>query len=195
MKSAIFNLRNVITVVICLAGFIVFSGCGNKGTNSNENKDNKNTELSSEENENGEKSAFKQFGIDIEKVKPNVAEVSEITLQYGNKVDKIVYSRKAAWKETSATDIDKEVGHAYNERMFNYIKTIAADGKIYKNKTMNSELTELNSYQDILDNCKGSLVCMVTWSYQYDGMWIDVYTDYSGLGKDIGISMNGSGSY
>jgi len=131
--------------------------------------------------------AFKQFGLDLDKVKPNVAEPYEITMQYGNKVDNTVYYRKAAWKEKSESDIDKETGFAYNKRMFEYIKSISADGKIYTNKTM-SDLQEIEDYGDI----KGLLI---TWSFKYEGMWIDVYPDYKGLSNEIGISMNGSGSY
>ena len=131
--------------------------------------------------------AFKQFGLDLEKVKPNVAEPYEVTMQYGNKVDQTVYYRKAAWKEKSETDIDKETGTNYNKRMFDYIKSISADGKIYTNKTM-SDLKEVENYSEL----KGLLI---TWSFKYNGMWIDVYPDYKGLGKEIGISLNGSGSY
>ena len=131
--------------------------------------------------------AFKQFGLDLEKVKPNVAEPYEVTMQYGNKVDQTVYYRKAAWKEKSETDIDKETGTNYNKRMFDYIKSISADGKIYANKTM-SDLKEVENYSDL----KGLLI---TWSFKYNGMWVDVYPDYSGSGKEIGISLNGSGSY
>ena len=138
--------------------------------------------------DNSVAAAFKQFGLDLEKVKPNVTQPYDITLRYGNKVDQTVYYRKAAWMEKSETDIDPEVGTAYNRRMFEYIKSISADGKIYKNKTMEGGESVVENYSDL----KGLLI---TWSYKYNGMWIDVYPNYSGLGEEIGISVNGSGSY
>jgi hypothetical protein len=142
------------------------------------------------------KAAFQQFGLDVEQVKPKIGEPYEITLQYGNEISTTVYYRKAAYMEKLSTDVDKAAGHAYNERMFNYIKTVAADGKIYGNITMSDGSPgEIESYQALVDSQAEYLIKLYFYSYKYDGMWIDVYPEWAEYGKDIGISMNGSGTY
>jgi hypothetical protein len=190
MQKTIFNLRNV-AMVACLAVVMMFTACGGD----EETKPINNGGGDEPTTEQNVEAAFAQFGLELDKVKPNVATPNETTIKYSNTVDETVYYRKAAWQEQSETDISSEVGNDYNERMFDYMKSVAADGKIYTNKTMSDSTEEIASYQYFIDKAEGEIVTMVTWSYKYDGMWIDVYLDYAMKGSDIGVSLNGSGSY
>ena len=138
--------------------------------------------------------AFRQFGLDVNQVKPNLAEPAETTIQYGNEVSDTLYFRKAAYTEKSDTDIDAEAGKAYNQRMFEYCKSVSADGKVYYNYTNASgEPQELTSVDGLIDETV--LINLISWSYKVDGMWVDVYMEWSMTGDEIGITMNGSGSY
>jgi hypothetical protein len=181
-KVAFWGATRVIMMAFAIA--LVTVSCGKD----DDDGDGDNTEVSLE---NSTKAAFQQFGIDLDKVKPNVAAPDNDMLEFGNKVDNTVYYRKATWVEKSETDITPATGNAYNERVFDYIKTVAADKKIYQNITSNGKnpATEIESYDYFAD------LLLITWSYKYNGMWIDVYPEYKGSGKEIGISMNGSGSY
>ncbi len=182
-------MRNVVAIAISLAAATIFSACNKGGENNGKNGNgNGNTEQTLEEKE---AAAFAQFGLDLEQVKPNAAAPYEVTIKYGNEVSQTVYYRKAAWKEKSETDISSEIGNAYNERMFNYMKSVAADKKIYTNKTLGNPV-EIENYSYFTSGRQ----LLITWSYKYNAMWIDVYLDYNTTeSEEIGLSMNGSGSY
>ena len=170
---------------------MMMTACGGGSSNKSNNSVSSETPQNEQkvEDDKSPKAAFAQFGMDIEEIKPNLATPSDIAIQYGNKVDKTVYYRKATWTEKSDTDIDRDAGNAYNERMFNYCKSISADGKCYKNKTgSDGGPTEIAS----IDELTGFLV---SWSYKVDGIWVDVYMEWSKMGNDIGITLQGSGSY
>jgi hypothetical protein len=133
--------------------------------------------------------AFKQFGLNVSQIKPNVGTPDETTVEYGNKVDNNVYLRKAAYKEKSDGRIGNEVGNAYAKKMFDLCKSASADGKVYTNKTNSGDnVSELASPADVTGRA-------ITWSYKIDGMWVDVYIDWVTDSNEIGIRLNGSESY
>jgi hypothetical protein len=177
--------------IFLLLGLVV--GCGGDKEDSIKNKDNETTKEETSEDPKSPEAAFSQFGVDVEKVKPNLYTPDEEMIKLTNVVDlETVYYRKAAWKETSESGVDMAEGQAYNQRVYEYIKSIAEDNKIYQNVSMNGkEAAEVTSYEEISTD-----TLMITFSYKYNSIWIDVYFDYiDGLGNDIGVNMNGSGTY
>jgi hypothetical protein len=164
------------------------SGNNNPASQGDKDKPNNNDDPKSPE------AAFAQFGLNVNDVKSGLGTPYDVTIQYGNAVSDTIYNRKAAWLEKSESDIDKEAGTAYNRKMFDLCKAASADGKVYRNKTNSSgDPAELASFDDILSD--KALINFITWSYKVDGMWVDVYMDWSMLGDEIGINMIGSGSY
>jgi hypothetical protein len=140
--------------------------------------------------------SFKQFGADLDKVKPNIGTPDEVTIEYGNAVGTSVYACKASWMEESENDdIEYSIGYNYNERMFEYCKSISADGKCYYNYTESSKNpNEVASYE-VLDS-EQEIGLAYTWSYKVDGMWVDVYMEYTTDGdNDIGIRLGGADTY
>jgi len=133
--------------------------------------------------------AFAQFGVDLEQIKPDLADPYETAIAVGNRVDSTVYYRKAAWMEKSSQSIDDTAAHAYNERVFDYIKTISADGNCYQNKTMSGNETVAEHYADIRESL------LISLSFRVDGMWVDVYFEYTSPGQAVGVTMNGTGEY
>jgi hypothetical protein len=185
-------MKKAITfVLVLILALSLLTACGGKGSTA---QGGNNTPDSAAADNNDASAAFAQFGLDVTKIKPNLGTPEEVSIQYGNAVDTTVYYRKAAWLEKSDVAIDVATGLAYNERIFDYIKSISADGKCYKNKTVSEEAV-IDNYSDL----SGGLV--VTLSFKYDGMWIDVYFEFTGntgfVGEEfaIGVTMNGSGSY
>ena len=188
-KDAFLSATRV--VVMALAIGLVVVSCNDK-KNDNGKDDNGNTNGNSNGNStNTVAAAFQQFGVDVEKIKPNVAAPDDVSIEYGNKVDATVYYRKAFYAEKSDTDIPDETGLDYNTRMFNYIKSISADGKCYTSYTSSDNPEEIAAYD------KGTaLIWNYTWGYKYNGMWVDVYMEYTmSGGKNIGIQLQGAGSY
>ena len=191
IKNSVFaNLSVRKIMMIIIIGLVVVSckdGKNNGGSDDNGNGNNN----GNNGNTNTVEAAFKQFGVDVDKIKPNVAAAGNY--ETGNKVDATVYYRKAWYFEQSTTDIPDAKGLEYNTKMFNYIKSIAADGKCYTSYTDSGG----NNLQEIAEYDKGTaLVWNYTWSYKYNGMWVDVYMDYQMSGdKKIGIQLQGAGSY
>lgn len=186
------KIKKLFSLVAVLLGVLLtvpMIGCGDDGDEKENNSNNNNN------NSTDVTAAFQQFGLSLDQVKPNVGTENAYTIQYGNKVDSTVYYRKAAYKEDSDEGISTEVGLAYNTRMFDYIKSIAVDGKCYTSYTGNDyNPTEVESYE-VLNSGPG-FGFAYTWSYKYNGMWIDVYVDYTSADDDeIGISLQGAGSY
>jgi len=139
--------------------------------------------------------AFKQFGADLEKIKPNVTAIDEEVIEwYGNQVDDKIYNMRAIWAERSDDPIKKEIGASYNERMFEYTKSISADGKCYTNYAAGGQNPEeISKYSDV----KGIFGSFGrTWSYKFNGIWINVETQYVfNDDKTIGIMLSGAGIY
>ncbi|MDR0965127.1 MAG: hypothetical protein LBM75_01235 [Myxococcales bacterium] len=185
-------MKKIFSLVAVLLGILLAApmmGCGGDDEKENSNSNNNNNN----NNSTDPSAAFQQFGLSLDQVKPNVATEDEYTTKYGNKVDSTVYYRQAAYKEDSDEAISTEVGLAYNTRMFDYTKSIAADGKCYTNYTgSDHNPTEVESYEAL----NGGAGFAMTWSYKYNGMWIDVYVDYIISDDDeIGISLQGAGYY
>ena len=188
-------MKRILFLTVCLAATVMFTAaCG--GNASKKKAADGATETATEQVEAKAEapasvleSAFKQFGLNVNQIKPNVGTPDETTIEYGNKVDNSVYLRKAAYQEKSETRIDNEVGKAYTRKMFDLCKAASADGKIYTNKTNSGDnVSELASADEITGTG-------ITWSYKINGMWVDVYMAWVIDGDDIGINMNGSGTY
>ncbi len=194
MTTPRFTIRRTGAIVLCLAAVTMFSACG--GNASKKKAADGATETATEQAATTTQAptsvleaAFKQFGLNVSQIKPNVGTPDETTVEYGNKADKNVYLRKAAYKEKSGSRIGNEVGNAYAKKMFDLCKSASADGKIYTNKTNSGDnVSELTSPADVTGRA-------ITWSYKIDGMWVDVYIDWVTDSDEIGIRLNGSDSY
>ena len=190
-NSVLANLSIRVMMMTIIIGLTVVSckdGKNNGGSDDNGNGNNN----GNNGNTNTVEAAFKQFGADVEKVKPNVSTPGNYSS--GNKVDESVYRRIAAYFEKSESDIPAETGLDYNTKMFNYTKSISTDGKCYTNYT---DTEDKGNIEEIASYDKGSgMIWNYTWSYKYNGMWVDVYMQYQMSGdKNIGIRLQGAGSY
>jgi hypothetical protein len=187
MTKVNFNLRKGIAIVICLAAATMFSACDN---DKNENNSNKQTGNGNNNDNNTVAAAFAQFGANLEQVKPNMGNPSETAIQYGNNVDDKVLDRRAVYAEKTETGIAKATGLEYGERMFNYCKSISADGKCYTDYAGNNP-TEVATYEELI-----ALNRAASWGYKYNGMWVGVGMLFNFDGDtEIGIQLNGMGTY
>lgn len=191
------KVLSILTIVILLGTMLfVLTGCGAKEETAKNGDSSSSSSKSGNNNSSGDiiADSFKQFGVDLEKVKPNMGTPNKTSNEYGSEVSDTVYYKKAAYIEKVDTEIDKTVGKEYNEKMFNYIKSISADGKCYTSKTgSDGAPTEITSVDELID--ESALINMISWGYKYDGMWVDVYMEWSMIGSEIGITLQGAGSY
>ena len=135
--------------------------------------------------------AFKQFGADVEQVKPKVATPDEATNKSRCAVSSSVYTARAYYREKSSATISNEVAVAYKERMFNYIKSISADKKCYRLRlSVNEVPEEVAAFSDLL-NFTGA---HDDWSYKFNGMWVNAMTLYAS-NNEIGIDLLGMATY
>jgi hypothetical protein len=173
-----FNIR-VFAMAVCLAGMTVFSGC-DKDDDPKEEPDATDSVVA----------AFKQFGVDLEQVKPNVATPDNTVNQNNCKVSSSVYTARAYYREKSGAAISGEVAVAYKERMFNYIKSISADKKCYRLR-LGGNTEEVTAFSDLLNETGA----YDDWSYKFNGMWINAITLHYSLGNEIGIDLQGMATY
>jgi hypothetical protein len=124
-----------------------------------------------------------KIGLDVEQMKQNLG--THQPSQYGNAVSATTVSKcVATWQEEAAENIATDVERAYFERIFNYTKSVAVDGKNYTSKVMDHGEGELATFQDLLALNRG-----YRWSYMYGGIWVEVSSN--GTGKKIGIDLQG----
>ena len=113
--------------------------------------------------------AFKQFGINLEDIKPDVAgEVgtgATAVIKFGNEVkEPLTYGAHATWKIDPADTVSTEEHMAYLEKVYNVIKAVSDDGEVHGSKT-DEKFDKIITTDDLYG----------TWGYQYNGSYIDVY--------------------
>lgn len=170
-------LIGLFAVAMCFA----LTGCGKEIINNDENYSNGDNPQQ-EKVEGDPVSAFKQFGVDVEKVKPNLASANESankTLNVTIGANDSKYSMTAGYMEKDSTgSISQEKREAYIQSVFNYTKSISDDNKNHvpsSNSNYNDEQTTatIKDYQ---------------WSFIYKGSYVDVYvTTYSET--EVGVKM------
>ncbi len=189
MKTINFNLRNVVAIAICFAAATMFSSCDKGGENNGNGNNNGNN---GGDTENTVAAAFQQFCVDLEQVKPNVATPDNATNERNSKVSESVYTARAYYREKASDVISNEVAVSYKERVFNYIKSISADNKIYRVRTsINDPVEEVATFGD-LQNFTGAYD---DWSFKCSGKWVNAVTLHYGLGDEIGIDLIGLSIY
>jgi hypothetical protein len=203
MKKNFFNLRNAAKMLVTALAATTMVSC--TGGNSNNQSGtaitgtattSETTQAETAQNvnnttaENTVAVAFAQFGADVEQVKPNLGTPNKTTLKNCNKVDNDVLNRKAVYMENTEAGISNAKGLAYSERMFNYCKSISADGKCYIDYAGNNPL-EAATYEELKAKKRTA-----SWGYKYKGMWVGVGMLFNFDGDtEIGIQLNGMGNY
>jgi hypothetical protein len=185
-----------IMAIICTT-MVLLTGCGEENTINNNRSGSYGVD-NFEVIKGDPLATFKSLGVDLEKVKPNVGTPDD-SINYSetiNVITDIIYYSSAAWYE-AYENVSIEEGHKYNEKMFEYIKSISDDNNIYKNySNSNYNPDVVNAYDDLEGIMEGTLG--TTWSYRYNDKWIDVYMEYSGIDTEkgkIGIMLQGAGYY
>lgn len=183
MKKKI--LIGLLAVVMCFT----LTGCGEDKTNNggnDSNGDNQQQEQGGttvQERIDGDPvSAFKQFGVDVESIKPNLATVNENankTLNVTIGANDLKYSMTAGYMEKVLTgSISEEKREAYIQTVFDYTKSISDDNKNHV-PSGNSNYTDEQTTATIKD---------YQWSFINKGTYVDVYvTAYSET--EVGVKM------
>jgi hypothetical protein len=215
-------MKRLLTILLAVALLFSLAACGedNSGSNNNANGNGNGngngtsqgessstpTSTSQAENTSGDPvAAFAQFGVDVEKVKPTIGELSELNDKpLNNRVDNYnVLNRKATWDQRlpkgNTGSIGVEIGTNYNADMFEYIKSISEDGKCYFSESVTKDQNnpvEVVGYNDLVGE-DDPIGFGSTWAYKYNGIWAVVMMSYNQpiLHKAIGITIIGMGSY
>lgn len=160
-------MKNKILIIVLLIAIILFNGCA---------KEKEKTETIIGD----PVSAFKQFGLDLEKIKPNMGTEKTIASANNNYTiasNESIYNMKADWTETVDEEITDDVRYSYNKKMFDYTASISDD-------KINHEHSSSSSY---LDEKKELNITDYSWCYIYNGVYIDVYSSSE---NEIGLSIN-----
>lgn len=172
--------NNKILLLLLLILCVLIVGCTNKNNKPDDN-DNDNIIKNIEGDAT---SAFKQFGIDLEEVKPNLGVENTAYTKTGNytiKDDTPIYFRKATYIE-DLSNLTVEQRNSYQSKIFDYTKYISDTNKIYYcSGCLNSDEVKLTLDNSISD--KGDY----HWSYQYDGMIVEVNIIGVMEGNQIGL--------
>ena len=178
-------LIGLLAVVMCFA----LTGCGEeKANNGGNDSDGDNQQQEQGENtvqqrvDGNPVSAFKQFGVDVEKVKPNLAPANENANKTLNVTiganDSKYYMTAGYMEKVSTGSISQAKREAYIQSVFNYTKSISDDNKNHV-PSSNSNYTDEQTTATIKD---------YQWSFIYKGTYVDVYvTAYSET--EVGVKM------
>ncbi|MBO7457704.1 MAG: hypothetical protein J6T80_00420 [Paludibacteraceae bacterium] len=112
--------------IVALMGAAMLSSCGSKPANA----EGENAEAAAEQAEdNSIQACFAQFGIDYEAVKPNV---EGKVIEDGKIDNEMTFYSYAQSVVIGKEPFDTETMREYAQRVFDYCKTIAVDGKLYQ---------------------------------------------------------------
>ena len=166
--------------LVVLASATLFAACNNT-SNRNENANNGNEQTA----EPTIQECFAQFGMDYDKVKPDAGCV----VHENGKVDESnpIYS-EAICTETCDDYLSADVVDGYNQRMFDYCKTVAVDGKLLQIPEFAEDASNLREVTSPADALKANAF-VTGWYMKTPDYWVTVYMQSSGKSKSIGMKV------
>lgn len=165
--------------------FIVFAcatmmvACGNKPANADGETEEPVKEQVAEQSI---EAAFAMFDMDYAQVKPegNVYEDFKINLESP------IYSYAFALGKLDDY-VDAEVINAYNQRVFDYCKTVAVDGKLFQIRDYAEDKDNPREVTSADDAWQANGRMATAWRLKTKDYWVSVYMQSRGRDKEMGL--------
>ena len=179
-------MKKFFLALTCLASMAMFVACGSKPANAESEE----TEQAPAEEvvDNSIEAAFAQFNLDVAQMRPNlggkVFEDGKVDLE------KPVYAY-AITKEKFDDYMDAETIKAYNQRIFDYCKTVAIDGKLVQVSAYAADKNNLREVTSPEDARIANGKMATAWSFKTDKCWVTVAMASCGKDTEAGVQISG----